>query len=168
MKAYRLAVLIKEFPFLSDLPLGYDLESINDIKIRRGDRSLLAKKGHEDSYSYCDGGHHDYTDFYAIWSDENDGHFLKLASSGHSATGSGDRQDWDADTIGEQLFSQKINPSYIVEFTKDDTDDNGNGELRLSMIIYKMNRFDLAAYHEQQIDQAASAIKAEIAAVCAA
>ncbi len=173
MKQYRVALLREEFGFIDRLFLDYEgkpelrPEDVTEIKIRRGDKSLLAAKGNEDSYDWSGGGHYDYTKYFAVWSDADGEHILKLDSAGRSATGSGDRHDWDADTIGEQLFLLGITPDYIVDCVKNDTDDNGNGEVTHFWTIFKMKKFDLVAYHWQQIDEAAAALKAEIAAACA-
>lgn len=173
MKQYRIALLRKEFPFVDRLFVAYDdrvllpPEKVNDIKIQKGDKALLVKTGSEDSYSWGGGGHHDYTKYFAIWSENEEQKILELESSGYSGTGSGERHEWSADTIGEQLFVKGITPDYIIECVKNDTDDNGNGEVRYFWTIFKMKRFDLFAYHQGKIDEAAAALKAEIALVCA-
>lgn len=172
MKQYRVALLREEFPFIDRLFVDHegktDLwpEDIDSIKIKKGDKALLVKKGFEDSYSWSGGGHCDYTKYFAVWSDENGNNILELASAGRSATGSGDHNDWDADTIGEQLFIKGITPDYIVECVKNDTDNNGNGEVTRFWIIYKMRRFDLGVFHQDRITEAAVALNAEIAAAC--
>ena len=173
MKQYKVALLRKEFPFVDRLFVDYKgktdlrLEDINDIKVKKGDKALLTKKGSEDSYNWSGGGHRDYTKYFAVWSDKDgEQHVLELASAGYSGTGSGERHEWDADTIGEQLFAKGIIPDYIVECVKNDTDDNGNGEVTRFWTIYKMKRFDLATYHQQKLDEACVALKAEIAAAC--
>ena len=164
MKQYRVALLRKEFPFLDKLgQIEIRPEVVDDIKVKKGDKALLAKKGSEDSYSWSDGGHNDYIRYFAI----EDEQIIELDSAGHSATGSGNRNDWDADTIGEQLFVEGIVPDFIVECVKNDTDDNGNGEVTRFWTIYKMKRFNLASYHQQKLDEACAALKAEITAACA-
>jgi len=172
MKQYRVALLRKEFPFIDKLFVDYKGETevwpeeVDDIKIRKGDRELLSKKGNEDSYDWSGGGHYDYTKYFAVWKNDEGEHVEKFASAGHSSSGSGDRSDWDADTIGEQLFVKNIVPDFIVECVKNDTDDNGNGEVTRFWTIYKMKRFDLVTYHQQKLDEACVALKAEIAAAC--
>ena len=172
MKQYKIALLRKEFSFIdrlfvdSDGRTTFQPEKINGISVKKGDRALLAKKGNEDSYDWSGGGHYDYTIYFAVWSDSEGEHIFQLASAGRSGTGSGERHEWDADTIGEQLFVRGINPDFIVECVKNDTDDNGNGEVTNFWMIYKMRRFDLAAYHQQRLDEAAAALKAEIAEAC--
>lgn len=169
MKQYRVALIRKEFPFVDKLFVNYrgetevQPEKVNDIKIKRGDQSLLSKKGNEDSYDWSGGGHYSYTKYFAVRGEQ----ILQLASAGESGTGSGEHHKWDADTIGEQLFVKGIVPDYIVECVKNDTDDNGNGEVTHFWTIYKMKRFDLAAYHQQKLDEACVVLKAEIAAACA-
>jgi len=173
MKLYRLALIKKEFPFVdgvfSALHSDYsnysemDLGIIDSIKIQKGDKNLLMKTGNEDSYSWSNGGHHNYTKYFAIVSEE----IIKLESSGWSATGSGDNNEWKADTIGEQLFAKNIIPDFVVECIYNDTDDNGNGQATRFWTIFKMKRFDLGSYHQEKIDEAAAIIKAEIAAACA-
>lgn len=161
MKVYRKVLLQREFGFLSQLP-GFD--EVNEIKIKRGDASLLRKTGKEDVYSWSGGGHDDHTIFYAVTVSG----IQRLATEGHSSTGSGESRDWLAPTNGEQLFEMGLTPDFIVECVQQDTDNNGNGQRHLNWTIYKMTRFDLAAYHKLQIDQAAAELKAEIDAACAA
>lgn len=166
MKQYRIVLLREEFPFLDRLFVNYDgrvilsPEQVDDIKIRKGDNALLSAKGCEDSYDWSGGGHDDYTTYFAVQGED----VLQLESAGRSANGSGERHKWDADTIGEQLLIKKIVPDYIVMCVQNDTDDNGNGEVTRFWTIYKMRRFDLAAYHCQKIDEAGAALKAEILA----
>lgn len=172
MNQYRVALLRREFPFIDRLFVdnegNTDLwpEDINDIKVRKGDKSLLAKKGFEESYDWSGGGHRDYTKYFAVWSKADGEQVLELASAGYSGTGSGERHEWDAHTIGEQLFVKGITPDFIVECIKNDTDDNGNGKVTRFWTICKMKRFDLGNYLQEQIDKAAAALKAEIAAAC--
>ena len=162
MKQYRVALLRKEFQFIDRLFKNLSPESIDDIKVKKGDKALLVKKGFEDSYDWSGGGYNDYTRYFAVWSDDEGEHITELASAGYSGTGSGERHEWDADTIGDQLFVGGITPDYIVECVKNDTDDNGNGEVTRFWTIYKMKRFDLGTYHQEQIDKAAAALKAEM------
>lgn len=164
MRQYRVALLRKEFPFIDHL-VGVDLkpEDVTGIGVKKGDKALLNSKGSEDSYSWSGGGHYNYTRYFAVLDEK----VLGLASAGYSGTGSGESREWDANTIGEQLFREGIVPEYIVECVQNDTDDNGNGEVTRFWTIYKMKRFDLSAYHQEQIDRAAVALKAEIAAACA-
>jgi len=167
MEKYRVALLRREFSFIDRLMDHLQPEEVTDIKVRRGDKALLRKKGCEESYSWSDGGHYDYTKYFAVWFDD-DGkeRILELKSAGSSATGSGENRKWDADSVSEQLLTNRIVPDYIVECVQNDTDNNGNGEVTRFWTIYKMRRFDLVGYHHQQIDKAAAALKAEITAVC--
>jgi len=168
MKQYKVALLRKEFPFLDRLFVDSEgrtslcPENVNDIKVKKGDKALLIKRGFEDSYDWSGGGHCDYTKYFAVCGEA----ILELETAGYSGTGSGKMYEWDADTLGEQLFAKRITPDYIVECVRNDTDDNGNGEVTNFWIIYKTRRFDLANYHQQQIDRAAAALKAEIKAAC--
>ncbi|OGF64318.1 hypothetical protein A2Z53_00785 [Candidatus Giovannonibacteria bacterium RIFCSPHIGHO2_02_42_15] len=170
MRQYRLVLLRKEFPFLDEVAakLQLDLaEDVHGISIEKGDRNLLSQKGKEDSYSWGGGGHHDYTSYFAVWTEGEEKRIYELRNEGFSATGSGERHEWDADTIGEQLFAQNIVPDFIVECEKNDHDDNGNGEVTRYWTIHKMSKFNLSGYHQERIDEAAAVIKAEIAAACA-
>lgn len=174
MRQYRAALLRKEFSFLDRLFIDWQgntelwLEQIDKIEIKRGDKALLAKTGREDSYDWSGGRTHDYTKYFAVClgKEEEDENIIELSCSGYSGTGSGDNQEWEADPICEQLFVKKIVPDYIVECVKNDTDANGNGQVTRFWTIYKMKRFDLGQYHQEQIDKAAAALKAEIAAAC--
>lgn len=173
MKDYRTALMRKEFPFLTEIVWSLyrsdrDLSHIDKINIRRGDASLLQKKGEYSSYDSSAGSMEEYTFYFAVWHDA-DGvlKVMKLKSRGQSATGSGDRSEWDANPIGDQLYGLGIVPDFIVECIKKDTDCNGNGQSWTHWTIHKMSRFDLLSYHQQQIDQAAAELKAEIAVACA-
>ncbi len=137
-------------------------EKPDELKISRGDENLLSQTPSYDSYSWSDGGHCDYIAYYAVV----DGEIFWLESEGSSRTGSGESHEKDAPTIGEQLAQLKIDPEYIVCINFQDTDDNGNGYTYKKVVIYKMNKFNLADYHCRQIDKAASQLKTEIAMVC--
>lgn len=168
MRQYRAKILEKEFPFLEKLcdkkfrmP---SIEKVDGIEIKRGDRNLLSQKGREISYSWSGGPDTcDYTIYFAVVGEE----IFELKSEGSSSTGSGQNRSWDADTIGEQLLVIGVSPDYIVECEKNDTDANGNGEITRYWTIHKMSKFNLVAYHQEQIDKAAAVLKAEIAAACA-
>lgn len=166
MESYRVALLRREFPFLDRLTIsGRELNPIDaaSIDIKRGDRALLSRKGNWDEYHWSGGGHLDYTIFFAIVGEE----IVGLESPGRYEIGGGNWEDWDADTIGGQLFSRDLmNPDYVVEVVHNDTDDNGRGEETYRWTIYKMDRFDLLAYHQGMIDRAAAQIKAELVAAC--
>lgn len=172
MKLYRTALLRKEFPFLDKLFPADAFSSeilpqdVTAIRIQRGDRALMIKRGTESSYSWSDGGTHDFTFYFAIWTDKQGlQHVQKLQSAGYAGTGSGSSVEWDAANVGEQLFANNITPDYIVECVHNGTDANGNGSVTNFWTIFKMRDFDQSAYHQMQVDMAAAAIKAEIAAV---
>lgn len=168
MKSYRLEVLRREFPFL-DQVVGNDHigdhRYLTDIKIRRGDKALLARTGTFNSWSSVAGGHNDFTDFFSVRKESEEYDVHKLDSAGEAGTPAG-TQEYEAESIGDQLFALEIAPDFVVEFVQNDTDDYGNGKVTRFVTIHKMNRFDLAGYHSQQIDQAAAELKAEVAAVC--
>jgi hypothetical protein len=177
MQPYRLALLRKEFPFLAkmsgalkdyDYPFAeHFLDCVTDIKVMKGDIALLNKKGNEDSYSKIGGGHHNYRSYVAVWNDGKTFRLRVLKNVGIKSTETGDRAEYTADTVGEQLFAQKIVPDYIIEAVKNDHDDKGNGIVTRFWTIYKMRHFDLSKHHQEQIDIAAVALKAEIAVACA-
>jgi hypothetical protein len=173
MRQYRIALLKKEFPFLDKLFVDYQgntehwPEQIDRIQVEKGDRALLGKTGREDSYDWSGGRTHDYTKYFAVTKiDEENYDVVELGCSGESGTGSGDHSEWEADPVGDQLFARNLAPDYIIECVKNDTDANGNGQVTRFWTIYKMKRFDLSQYHQDQIDKAAAILKAEIAAVC--
>ena len=164
MKAYKIELLKKEFPFLNDfIKKG---EFIDEIKVKRGDQNLLNQKGEEDSYSWSGGGHYDYTKYCAIFYDGSEWQIVDLDTAGKSGTGSGRNNEWDCDTIAEQLFAKDITSDFIVGNTFKDTNDNGDGQTFNSIVIYKMNKFDLVGHHKAQLDKAAAELKAEIEAAC--
>ncbi len=167
MKSYRVALIEREFPFLNKIFDRLRPQDVDDIKIRRGDSSLLAQKPQESSYSWSGGGYHDYTMYCAVWREGNEFKWTWVKNAVSSARGNGSNYEEDADPVGAQLFGLGLNPEYIVECVQNDTDANGNGRLSRSWTVYKMPGFDLAAYHAAQIDEAATTLKAEIAAACA-
>lgn len=138
------------------------IENPDSLNIKRGDENLFSQTPSYNSYSWCDGGHDDYTSYCAVV--EEKVFWLKL--EGSSRTGSGDNHEEDVPTIGEQLAQLKIDPDYIVCVDFQDTDDNDNGDTYKKVVIYKMNKFNLADYHCRQIDKVASWLKAEITAAC--
>jgi len=162
---YRVALLRKEFPFLDRLYMEGCLteiqpEEVTDIKIRKGDKSLLQEMGYEEGGGNFDVNHKHYKMYHAICGTR----IFHLSSAGYGINpDSGKRNYWDTNTIGEQLFVKKIVPDYIVECVKNEGDKNGCGITRF-WTIYKMKKFDLTEYHQDQIDLHATIIKDEIAA----
>ncbi|MBN2197852.1 hypothetical protein JW698_01480 [Candidatus Wolfebacteria bacterium] len=129
----------------------------------------MAQTPESDSYSWCDGGYHNYTNYYAVSvnrGDYSDYSIVQLDVSSNWATGSGDRGSEDAPNIGEQLFAKELNPDFIVCENFEDTDANGNGEEALGITIYKMKGFDLKKYHLGQIQRVIAEINSEINAAC--
>lgn len=139
------------------------IEIPDSVLIKRVDSNLLSRTPSFDSYSWNYGGHDDRESYCAISGDQ----FYWLEEEGSSRTGSGDRNNIYAPSIGEQILQLGLNPDFIVCRDFKDTDDNGNGEQMTSITIYKIKSFDLAGYHCEQIDKAASELKAEIQMVCA-
>ena len=140
----------------------YHLRIPDGIQVKKTDDNLLSQTPESDSYSWCDGGYHNYTSYYAISGDE----IVALKSSANWATGSGDRGSEDAPTIGEQLFQLKLNPDFIVCEDFQDTDANGNGEESLNITIYKMKGFDLKGYHSEQIKRVIAEMQTEVETAC--
>jgi len=168
MNQYRFALLKKEFIFLDRIFNYFYFKDVNDIKIKRCDNNLLRMKGSEDSYSCDDGGYNHFTRYFAVRRlNAEEWEINKLDSEGKSDDSCGNWRKWNADTVGEQLYMGQLYPNFVVEVIQNDHDANGRGEVTRFMNIYKMNRFDLAAYHQQKIDEAVSVLKAEIAAICA-
>jgi len=91
----------------------------------------------------------------------SDGVYLCSDSHPHSPQKTGVVQD-----NSFALALNKSNVRTVREAMMAYTDDNGNSEVTRFWNIYKMKRFDLAIHHQNCIDQAAAALKAEIAAVC--
>ena len=165
MNAYRLKLIQKEFPFVN--MLGFEnFKDVDSIEIKRGDKNLLSRMGYEDSYSWSCGGYRNYTNFYAVFFTNRVARIVNLESVGRSRSSSGENREWKANPIGEQLFIAQINPDYIVEIQRDDVDANGNGRLSYRIVIYKMNKFNLVGYHQNQVDITANILKKEISEVC--
>ena len=163
MNAYRLKIIQKEFPFVK--MLGFkDFKDVDSIKINRGDKNLMHRTGYEDSYTWCGGGYLNYTKFYVVFFTKGVWQIVCLKSAGRYSSGSGKHQEWEANTIGEQLFN-RIVPDYIVEIQRDDVDANGNGRLSHRIVIYKTKISHLLSEQKHQIDMAAAQIKKELEAV---
>lgn len=166
MRQYKIALLNKQFPFLDLVakklgPLFEIAQCVDDINIKRADENFLTQTGYEDSYDWSGGGFHNYKRHFAIC-----GKVVQLDGSIDRASGSGERYSEKADPIGEQLFAKGLRPEFIVECVEHDTDANGNGTPSHFWTIYKMEKFDLAKFHGEQIDRAAALLKSEIAAAC--
>lgn len=172
LRQYKVKLLREEFPFIDRLFVNSEgntdfwPENVDDIKIKKGDKNLLNYKGNVSSYSWGGGDTYDYTKYFAVYTEKDEQLAIELENEGNFSNGGGDHNEWNADTIGEQLFLQNIVPDYIVQCVRNDTDANGNGQITHFWIIYKMQKFDLKAHHQLQIQKAADILKAEIAAVC--
>jgi hypothetical protein len=142
------------------------VEKPDSLTIKKADSNLLSMKPCYDEYSWSGGGHYDFTNYCSVVGTNDNAELLWLKREGNYATGSGDRNSESCTTIGEQLMELNIDPDFIVCYDFKDTDDNGNGETQTNVIIYKMKDFDLAGYHCQQIDKAATQLKSEIHAAC--
>ena len=172
MNRYGVTLLLKEFPFLNELCSKFFSNEnmtpikIDEIRIDYGDDVLLGKKGNENTYKARSGTQNDFTKYIAVYEHEGENIFDLLLYAGHEKTCYARDIKWEADTIGEQLMLKKIFPNYIVEWKKEDTDHEYNGQLKVFWTIYKMNDFDLVGYHSRQLDKAAEELKAEIAEAC--
>ena len=163
MNKYKIEVLKKKFPFLNKVlvddgggcTLGVD--DVDKISVKK-DEKLLERKGIEDSYSWAGGGHYDYTKYFAIYHDAEGEHIFELESESYSGTGSGESHEKHAPTIGEQLFAEGIKPDYIVECVRDDVDNDGNGSLTHSCVLYMMKEFDFDRYYKDKLEKAAEAL----------
>jgi len=131
------------------------------LQIKLADRNLLSQTPESDSYSWCNGGYHNYTDYYVI---TMNGEYstTKLDVAETWANGSGECGSTTAATIGEQLFQKKLEPDFIVSVDFQDTDANGNGESSLGVVIYKLKKFNLKKYHKEQIARVVAELNAEI------
>lgn len=161
MNRYKLKLLVKEFPFLHIILDKNDMPHLTEIKIKRCDENLLAQTPSFDAYSSCDYSRDDRKDYVAITGQEIT--LLEAAGASCSACIHEDDVHRDADMIGEQLYELKIQPDYVVQVERWDTEKY---DYSVSVVIYKMCKFDLAEYHCHQINKAAAQLKDEIRAVC--
>ena len=130
----------------------------DEIKIKRVDSNLLGSVPWSDSYNWSGGGYNNYSEAYAVTDSET----IKLDGSDRWATGSGDRGESKADTIGGQLRTQGLNPDYIVTKNFEDTDANGNGDTFLSVVIYKNKGSAQTSYERKELSRAYREIEADI------
>ena len=168
MLTYKITLMVKEFPFLALIAefLSIKLDDVDSISVRKADVSLLRQKPSEDIYSWSGGGHHDYTRMFALWLEGGEWRWQELTTSGQSATASGDHREWDCQIIGKQLLEMGLRPDIILSCAKQDTDDNGRGEVRHDWVIHKMSRFDLSGFHKTEVAKAVEELTAEIGAAC--
>lgn len=168
MKQYRTALLAKQFPFLLDISkkLNLKLTSLDDIQVEKGDRELLRKKGIKDyKLDRRSHGHRDYVwHFAVIAKGKNDYDILQLDYEEDVDT-TEDTYQSNADSIGEQLFTGKLDPLYIVECKCEDQCEYGTKEALNIWTIFKMKDFNQVSFHKLQIEKAAEQLKREIVAV---
>jgi hypothetical protein len=129
--------------------------------IKRGDVNLLTQTPKHDTFTYyCDFGPDTYTAYYAVVGNS----IIRFESDGVHTRGDGERIIDDAPNLGEQLAKMKIRPDYIIceDYLEPSSGSNGH----LVITIYKMDKFDLADYHCQQIERAAKELKAELRIAC--
>ena len=157
MNRYKVEVLRKEFSFIDDLRDDIYPADATSIKITKGDMALMSEVGSiEEQFGQFEGDcYENFSLYFAIIN----GKVLELKSStwrnDHGAISLS-----TAPNIGEQLFTDNINPDYLVKVTREDLQDGPS----YYWVIYKMKDFELAAYHHKQIDKAAAELKAEITA----
>ena len=162
MNRFKAELLRKEFPFLSFFngEQRPRLGEFDTVKIARVDSNLLASTPWEDSYSWCGVGHTDY-DKAAIVAGNK---VIPLEAHITWATGSGERGEVSAPTIGEQIRALAVQPDYIIVWTRDGLDDNENGRLERHLTIYKVKGRVLQDHLKAQLRRAYKEIIAEIEA----
>lgn len=159
MRKYKLDLLRREFSFLEKLDVNP--EKVSKVLVKKGDKNLLDQTGR--SVRYGEGYVHqtyEYTKYFAVSGTEVTELQWNWEYSGRNS------ESGSADTNGEQLFALRMVPDYIVESIREDRHGQGAGEDRYEWTIYKMKDFNLLTYHQKNIDQAASTLKAEIEAAC--
>jgi len=156
MNCFKKVLLLKEFPWLTQENMSL-IEGADEVQIKKVDNNLLSLVPWIDSYDWCGGGHEDFCHTYAV----QDNKVSKLKSSATWSTGSGSRGETIAPSIGEQLYNQRLHPDYIVVCEFQDTDDNGNGQEHLSVVIYKNKDDAQTRYEYRQLRRAYEALRAE-------
>ena len=144
---------------------SFCLDIPDSVSIKRADDNLLNQVPNSDSYSWSGGGHCDYNHYYAMMKCDALYEAKILDTNEVWSDASGDNGSTDAGTIAEQLYTKSLNPDFIVSVEFHDTDDNGNGETSFEVVIYKMDKFDLKAYHEAQIKKVIAKLQTEVEAV---
>lgn len=134
------------------------IEVPHSILIKRGDDNLLSQTPQFDGYSSSGHYREERSDYCAV-SGEN---IVWLGAEGIFNHGDGSSEEEVSDNIGEQLFSKKLSPDFIVRVDREELGYNK----KINIIIYKMNKFDLVGYHCGQLDKAVRQLKDEIVAVC--
>jgi len=158
MNKYYAALIQKEFPFVWTINPFSTLckpEDVNKFKVARADARLMRSKPVE----YVDYTSNDFTQIFAVWVEGGDWRVERLRGSGYHQIPQ--KLEWDCSTVGEQLFEGKINPEFIVVATQA---CDGRADY-WEIIVYKMGRFDLMAYHEDQIDKAVDELKRQLRAI---
>ena len=179
MKQYKVALLVKEFSFLEviaeNCPQSFDLWSseVKKIRIEKGGALVMDSCGGTDEWGGECNPNINFSVYFAVREkgcDPEEGTpiwgITPLDSRGQYDSPQY-WSSWDAPSNGEQLFTEGLEPEFIVLVGREGK-VCGNGEISISITIYKMKDFDLVSYHQCQIDRAAAELKAEIAATCRA
>jgi hypothetical protein len=162
MNKYKAKLLRKEFPFIervSELVKVCDWQS---IRIQKADYSLLSRSGFYESYDGCKASYRNEVQYFVVTKDIVIGlDQPKTVTMGLRSFSTG------ANPIDEQLFTRKLNPpEFIVEVKINLSEDDDGEKTEAFLIIHKMKRLDLDLHHQEQIDKAATELKAEIAVIC--
>ena len=163
MNQFKKELLMREFPFLSDGEGNWDnfvgWWEPDEVRIKRVDNDVLNLTPSYTSYSWRGGDKHDYDKFFVII----DGAPTGLNSAGLHETGSGERYETTADTVGGQIRSLGINNyEYLVRVEFSDTDANGNGQEYKVLTIYKTKGGEQTAFEKAQLIKAYKALMEEI------
>ena len=157
MDRYRLAALKKAFSFLSELEKEGSPDNASEIRLARGDRNLMDRKGGRKGNEK----NGQYTTFHVVYETELNNQITlkteRLSTGNHSAG----KNELSNATIGEELFSKGWAPEYIVERIRSSVD----GKEEISWTIFDMTEFDLVAYHRHEMAHATATLKAEMADV---
>ena len=134
------------------------MEVPESILVKRGDDNLLNQTPGFDGYSSSEYYREERSDYCAISGKE----IVWLNAEGTFKHGDGSSSEDIADSIGEQLYSKKLSPDFIVRVGREEL----GYDKKINVIIYKMNKFNLSGYHCEQIHKAARQLEDEIVAVC--
>lgn len=156
MDRYRLAALKKTFSFLDELDKEGSSDDASEIRLARGDRNLMGRKGGRKGNEK----NGQYVTYHVVYETElNSRTTLKAEKLSTGNYSPGKKDELSNATIGEELFSKGWAPEYIVECTRSSID----GREEISWTIFDMTEFDLVAYHRHEMAQATARLKVEMA-----
>lgn len=161
---YKKRILVKEFNFLNKIleMKKLSIDFVDEIKIKKVDENLLAMTGEyeEDDFPYQGNYSRLHAkEYFAVDCTEK---IFEIPSAGHYCA-QYIENNYNADTLGEELLKLGVNPDFIVLVEKN-SHISGDRELEgyLKITIFKATSFDMVEHHSSQFHRAAQVLEAEL------